>query len=58
MRIEIDDISRPQVIALLEEHLRNMHELTPAGQVFAFDANKPRAPSVVFWTAWNDDAKE
>ena len=31
MRIEIDDVSRPQVLALLEEHLRNMYEIYSAG---------------------------
>jgi putative acetyltransferase len=56
MRIEIDDVSRPQVLALLEEHLRNMYELSPPDQVFAFDASKLRAPGIVFWTAWQDDA--
>jgi putative acetyltransferase len=55
MRIEIDDISRPQVLALLEEHLRDMYELTPPDQVFAFDAEKLRAPGVVLWTAWNGE---
>ena len=55
MRIEIDDISRPEVLALLEEHLRNMYELSPAEQVFAFDAARLRAPGVTFWTAWEDD---
>jgi putative acetyltransferase len=55
MRIEIDDVSRPQVLALLEEHLRNMYEITPAEFVFAFDASKLRAPGIVFWTAWEDD---
>lgn len=54
MRIEIDDLTRPEVLALLEEHLRNMHELTPPEHVFAFDANKLRAPGVVVWTAWED----
>ena len=54
MRIEIDDVSRPEVIALLEEHLRNMYEVTPPDQVFAFDANKLRAPGITFWTAWQD----
>jgi hypothetical protein len=38
MRIEVDDVSRPQVLALLDEHLRNMHEITPPDQVFAFEA--------------------
>lgn len=55
MRIEIDDLSRPQVLALLEEHLRNMYEITPPSQVFAFDANKLRAPGTTFWTAWSDE---
>jgi putative acetyltransferase len=55
MRIEIDDVSRPQVLALLEEHLRNMYEITPPEHVFAFDAAKLRQPEVVFWTAWEGD---
>jgi putative acetyltransferase len=55
MRIEIDDVSRPEVLALLEEHLRNMYEITPSEFVFAFDAKKLRAPDVVFWTAWDDE---
>src|SRR6185503_17566925 len=54
MLIEVDDVSRPQVLALLEEHLRNMYEVTPAEHVFAFDAKKLRAPGVTFWTAWKD----
>jgi putative acetyltransferase len=54
MRIEIDEVSNPQVLALLEEHLRNMHELSPPDQVFAFDASRLRAPGVTFWTAWKD----
>jgi putative acetyltransferase len=55
MRIEIDDVSRPQVLALLEEHLRNMYELSPPETVFAFDANRLREPGIVFWTAWEGD---
>jgi putative acetyltransferase len=54
MRIEIDDITRPEVLGLLEEHLENMYELSPPEHVFAFDASKLRAPGVVFWTAWDD----
>jgi putative acetyltransferase len=55
MRIEIDTVTRPEVIALLEEHLRNMHELSPPDQVFAFDAAALRAPGVTFWTAWEGE---
>ena len=55
LRIERDDVARPQVLALLEEHLRNMYEITPPDKVFAFDAGKLRAPDVTLWTAWRGD---
>lgn len=54
MHIEVDDLSRSQVHALLEEHLANMHELSPPEQVFALDLNKLRAPGITFWTVWDD----
>jgi len=56
VRIEIDDLSRPQVLELLQEHLRNMYELSPPEHVFAFDANKLKAADVTFWTAWDGDS--
>jgi putative acetyltransferase len=55
VRIELDDLSRPPVLGLIEEHLRNMHELSPPEHVFAFDASKLRAPDVTFWTAWRGE---
>jgi putative acetyltransferase len=54
LRIELDDFSRPPVIALLEEHLRTMYELSPPDKVFAFDVSKLKAPDISFWTAWDD----
>jgi putative acetyltransferase len=54
-RIESDNLTRPQVLALIEEHLRNMHEISPPGSVFAFDAEKLRASGVSFWSAWRGD---
>ena len=55
LSIVFDDLSRPAVRALIEEHLRNMHELSPPDQVFAFDASKLKAPDVSFWSAWNGE---
>lgn len=52
MHIEIDDLSRPAVHALLREHLSNMYELSPADKVFALDLSKLRAPEITFWTVW------
>ena len=56
LRIELDDLSRAAVLGLLEEHLRNMYELSPPDKVFAFDASKLKAPGVTFWTAWNGES--
>jgi putative acetyltransferase len=55
MRIEVDNLSRPQVHALLEEHLANMYELSPPEQVFALDLNKLQADDITFWTVWEDE---
>lgn len=55
MRIEVDDLSRPQVHALLNEHLANMHELSPPENVFALDFSELRAPDITFWTVWDGD---
>lgn len=53
LRIERDDLSRPQVHALLSEHLRNMHELSPPESVHALDLSKLRSPDITFWTVWD-----
>lgn len=50
MRIERDDPSRPDVRALLEEHLRNMHELSPPESVHALDVDRLKAPGITFWS--------
>ena len=55
MRIEVDDLSRPKVHALLEEHLANMYELSPPDQVFALDLNRLRASDITFWTVWEGE---
>ena len=52
MRIELDDLSRPEIHALLNEHLRNMYELSPPESVHALDLGRLRSPEITFWTAW------
>ena len=52
MNVEVDDLTRPQVIALLNEHLSNMYELSPPESVHALDVTKLRSPDITFWTAW------
>lgn len=52
MQISLDDLSGPEIRALLEEHLRNMHELSPPESVHALDLSKLRKPDISFWTVW------
>jgi len=54
MKIEIDDLSRPAIHALLREHLRNMHALGPPESVHALDLDGLRRPEITFWSAWED----
>ena len=50
MRVELDDPERPDVYALLEEHLRNMYELSPPESVHALDVSRLKGPDVTFWS--------
>jgi putative acetyltransferase len=52
LRVEPDDLSRPQVHDLLREHLSNMYELSPPESVHALDLSKLRSPDITFWTVW------
>jgi putative acetyltransferase len=52
MEIRRDDLRGPEIKALLEEHLRNMYELSPPESVHALDLEKLRRPEITFWTAW------
>jgi putative acetyltransferase len=52
MKIRLDDLTGPEIRALLEEHLRNMHEISPPESVHALDLDALRHPSITFWTAW------
>ena len=56
MKIELDDLSRPAIHALLNEHLRSMHELSPPESVHALDLDKLRRPEITFWSAWDGEA--
>lgn len=53
MIIEKDDLSRPEIHALLNEHLQTMHELSPRESVHALDVAGLRQPDITFWSAWD-----
>ena len=55
MNIIIDDVTHPAVLALLEEHLADMHAFSPPESVHALDHDELRRSDVTFWTAWEGD---
>ncbi|UXM91036.1 GNAT family N-acetyltransferase [Paenarthrobacter sp. JL.01a] len=51
IRIETDDPARPDVHALLSEHLADMFATSPAESVHALDHSALSHESITFWTA-------
>ena len=54
MEIQRDNLTRPEVLALLEEHLRDMRSTTPPESVHALDPAGLLRPEVTFWSMWFD----
>ena len=55
-RIIEDDLSGPEVAALLQFHLGEMHQWSPPGSVHALPIERLRQPDVTFYTAWHNHA--
>ena len=47
MHIRVDDLSGPEIRALLEEHLRSMYSISPPESVHALDLDALRRPDVL-----------
>lgn len=54
LTIEIDDLSRPDIALLLEEHLQEMAEHSPPQSRHALDLEGLKAPEITFWSVWDD----
>lgn len=54
MDIRTGELDRPEVIALLREHLRGMAELSPPESVHALDLDGLKRPEISFWSAWDE----
>jgi putative acetyltransferase len=52
MKLEIDNLSRSAVHALLNEHLQSMYVLSPPESVHALNLEDLRKPEITFWTVW------
>ncbi|MFO1239493.1 MAG: GNAT family N-acetyltransferase [Sphingomonadaceae bacterium] len=54
-RIVEDDLTGPDIAALLRAHLDAMHEHSPPGSVHALDLQALKAPEITFWSIWVED---
>ena len=54
MQIQIDDLSGPEIAALLAEHLAGMRSLSPPESVHALPLEGLRQPDVTFWSVWKN----
>lgn len=52
MKIRQDDLTGAEIARFLQQHLDNMHAITPPESVHALDLDRLRAPGITFWTAW------
>lgn len=54
VRIVLDDLRSPEIIAFLEAHVAQLRSLTPPESAHALDLEGLRKPDVRFWTAFDD----
>lgn len=57
LRIIEDDLSGPEIAALLTLHLAEMHQWSPPESVHAMPLARLRADDVTFWSAWADNSE-
>src|SRR5687767_13075846 len=53
MKIIKDDLTGPEIAALLDEHLASMAEHSPPESIHALNLENLRKPDITFWTAWD-----
>ena len=54
MQIKIDDLTGPEIAALLREHLENMAQNSPPESMHALSLQELRKPDITFWSAWEE----
>ena len=55
LQIAIDPLDGPQIVALLQAHLDEMHRISPPESVHALDLSRLRAADITFWSAYEGD---
>jgi putative acetyltransferase len=52
LSIRLDDLTGPEIAALLTEHLECMAQVSPPESRHALDLERLRQPGITFWTGW------
>ncbi|MFI5357267.1 MAG: GNAT family N-acetyltransferase [Opitutales bacterium] len=52
--IKVDDLSGPEIAALLEEHIADMRSISPPESKHALDLAGLKKSEITFWTVWYD----
>lgn len=55
MEIRLDDLSDPEIVSFLEDHIRDMKSISPPGSKHALDIEGLRKPDITFWAVWSND---
>jgi len=56
LEIRRDDLTGPEIAALLREHLRSLSALSPPESMHALDLEGLRKPEITFWSVWQGSA--
>jgi putative acetyltransferase len=54
MHIRLDDLTGPDIIRLLREHLQGVAQHSPPQSIHALDLDGLRRPEITFWSVWHD----
>ncbi len=55
LEIRLDELTGPEIAQFLQDHLDDMHSISPPESVHALDLNSLRSTNIAFWTAWQND---
>ena len=53
MQIRRDELTKPEVQAILAEHIRDMYATSPPDSVHTLDFEALRQPNIAFWVCWD-----
>lgn len=56
MQIKEDDLTGPEIHALLQEHLQDMTRHSPPESIHALDLTELQRPEITFWTMWENSS--